>query len=335
MKTLAISHSRQQDTGLQSVNAQLARNRALGLSCSGRITGGMHVESARGTWLMIALCVACGQPLPVYAWGDEGHEIVALIAAQYLQPQVRSRVENILAADNSGLTRSTSLEQEATWADKYRDANPRQYQATHTWHFVDLEISRPVVLRAACFGHPALAPGQPASAGPANDCIVDKIDEFNGELTRSSALEQRLALQFILHLIGDLHQPLHVSDNYDHGGNWKRVRAPGLRPESLHHYWDVEFVRALGRGQRLVAQQLLARITPEKLQRWSGGNAVDWTRETYALAKIHAYGGLPGGHWRQPYALSEAYVADATGVAAEQLSKAGVRLAFILNEAFQ
>lgn len=72
--------------------------------------------------------------------------------------------------------------------------------------------------------------------------------QFERELSalRTSAAEKLRALQFLLHLVGDLHQPLHAIDDHDAGGNARRVSARGLRAGSLHYYWDVEFVRGLG-----------------------------------------------------------------------------------------
>src|SRR3974390_626331 len=153
---------------------------------------------------------------PSYGWGDEGHEIVGLIADHYLTPAVRQKVQNLLAQDSSGLTPDTGIASEATWADKYRDADNRttHYEATKQWHFLDIDLHNPD-FDAACFNHPALPTGTPASAGPAQDCVVDKINQFSAELANPSTSneEKRLALQFLLHFVGDLHQPLHASDD--------------------------------------------------------------------------------------------------------------------------
>jgi hypothetical protein len=190
-------------------------------------------------------CAAAPWPPLAHAWGDEGHQIVALIAQHYLDAPVKRRVQALLASDSSGLVPDTSMANEATWADRYRDsdrdASARRYQQTRQWHYVDLELSSPNLERA-CFAHPALPPGTPASAGPAEDCVVDKIEQFEAELSNphTSTDERRLALQFLLHLVGDVHQPLHASDDADEGGNLKRVSARGLHAASLHHYWDTE-----------------------------------------------------------------------------------------------
>jgi hypothetical protein len=130
------------------------------------------------------LTVALTDPLPAFAWGDEGHKVIALIAEHYLESAVRSKVATLLAADTDTLT-AHDIASEATWADKYRDRDRNgtkiRYEATWRWHFVDVELAQPDLV-AACFGHPALPPGIPASKGPPQACVVDKINQFSAEL---------------------------------------------------------------------------------------------------------------------------------------------------------
>src|SRR5262249_19143564 len=115
---------------------------------------------------------------------------------------------------------------------------------TRNWHFINIEL-KDGNLAAACFGHPGLPPGTPASRGPATACVVDKIDQFAAELAAADThtSERRLALQFLLHFVGDIHQPLHAADDHDAGGNDKLVSATGFEPGKLHGYWDLEFVQ--------------------------------------------------------------------------------------------
>jgi hypothetical protein len=285
----------------------------------------------------MALCLGCCllKTPTAHAWGDEGHEVIGLIADHYLEPAVRARVQRLLAADDTGLVLK-DIAHEATWADKYRDADrdttKLHYLATRDWHFVDLELDG-VDIDRACHGRPVLAPGTPASDGPAEDCIIDKIDEFSAELgnPRTAERERRLALQFLLHLVGDLHQPLHASDDHDQGGNRKRAQAPGIAANNLHHDWDTEFVAPLGADETDIARRLMARISDAERARWARGTPADWALETYAVARDHTYGLLPAPSAPSRYELSQRYVSDAIAVTAEQLSKAGVRLAYVLN----
>lgn len=270
------------------------------------------------------------------AWGDAGHEVIALIAAHDLTPAAAARVRALLAGDESGLT-ARDIAHEATWADHFRDSDrdgaQQRYRATRDWHFVDLELEAPDLDRA-CHHHPPLA-GRAASQGPAEDCVVDKIDQFYAELASPAtpADERRLALEFLLHLVGDLHQPLHASDDRDQGGNRKSTSGRGLPSASLHHDWDVEFVARLGASPEDIAQRLLSRVTAAERARWARGTPEDWALETYAVARSSAYGALPPADAPHHYTLDETYIERATGVTAEQLEKAGVRLAWLLNRA--
>ena len=294
-----------------------------------------------GTALLAAACalLLCSIGRPVWAWGDEGHEVIGIIADHYLEPAVRARVLELLGEDDTGLV-ERDMAHESTWADKYRDSDrdgdKRRYLGTRDWHFVDLEITGLDVNRA-CYSRQPLPAGVTASVGPAQDCIIDKIDQFYAELENPAtpAAERRAALQFLLHLVGDVHQPLHASDDHDQGGNRKLASGEGIGLNNLHHDWDVEFVKRLGASDTDIAQRLTARITEADRARWSSGTPLDWALETYAVSKQHTYGMLPAPSGGSRYELSQAYVDDATQVTAAQLSKAGVRLASMLNHALE
>jgi hypothetical protein len=290
--------------------------------------------------LCITAIIGLG-PRTAPAFGDEGHEIIALIADHFLEPGVRAKVGRLLDGDASALTVDRGMAAEATWADRYRDADRNStgihYRQTREWHYVDLEIGGPD-LDAACFHHPALAPAQPASRGAAADCIVDKIHQFEGELhdPATDGAERLLALQFLLHLVGDLHQPLHAADAADQGGNAKQVVANGRPPGTLHHYWDTEFVGRLGADPAAVAAALIRDIGWWDRWRWRGGTVEDWTRESFVTARQVAYGPLPAPDPATGrYELDARYTADATRALRRQLQRAGVRLAAVLNRALR
>jgi hypothetical protein len=290
-------------------------------------------------WLLVCALASAMVSDPAHAWGDEGHEIIALVAGHYLKPTVRAKVAALLAADTSGLT-PTDLAAEATWADKFRDSDRNttkvRYSQTREWHFVDIELADADVA-AACSGHPALPPGTDASAGPARNCLIDKIDQFIAELRgpATSAAERLLALQFLLHFVGDVHQPLHASDDHDRGGNDKIVMAAGFADGNLHHFWDTEFVRRLGARPAWVATALVRRIGTAQRRQWAAGTPTDWALDTFAVSKAHTYGKLPPAGPDGSHLLTPAYVADATRTVSLQLRKAGVRLASVLNAALQ
>ena len=185
----------------------------------------------RSAVLGLVLAGAAALPAPALAWGFEGHEIVAAIARARLTPAVRAKVDAILAGDADTLTAPDMLSR-ATWADAWRGAGHRE---TAQWHFVDLELDHPD-LNAACFGRPAA--GALASQGPAQDCVVDKIEAFAAELGAPAIApaERLLALKYLLHFVGDVHQPLHASDHQDRGGNCVRIALGGSRTSNLHSF---------------------------------------------------------------------------------------------------
>ncbi|MGO9996017.1 MAG: S1/P1 nuclease [Steroidobacteraceae bacterium] len=292
--------------------------------------------------LMLLACPVAG-----FSWGDQGHEITALIAEHYLTPAVRAEVASLLAGDSSGLTRTTGLAAEATWADKFRDSDrdteQLHYRQTRAWHYIDIELDRPD-LDAACFQHPALAPGSQASEGPADDCILDKIEQFRSELhsVATPLDERRRALQFLLHLVGDLHQPLHAADNHDHGGNDLLVKTATNRAGNLHHYWDTVFVERLGARADAVAARLIAGISAKQRRTWSSGSPTDWARQSFDIARVRTYGKLPRSdgddssrHPRDVLMLDADYEAEAEITVAIQLQRAGLRLARLLNDALR
>jgi hypothetical protein len=281
-------------------------------------------------WLLpLVAMAALTFPVGACAWGFEGHEIVAAIARGYLTPQVREKVDQMLAADQDTLTPHDMLA-EATWADRYRSGHPE----TGDWHFVDIELDHPD-LQSACFGFPA---ANPASQGPAHDCIVNKVSEFTQELAdpATAATERLLALKFLLHFVGDMHQPLHDSDNHDKGGNCVLVSLGGPRAVNFHRYWDTTVVQGLGEDPQAAADLLIRRITPENKTAWEKGEPQSWALEGFEIARKVAYTiGSKSGCAPDPSPLSlpPGYDQTARDTAAVQLEKAGVRLAAVLNGA--
>jgi hypothetical protein len=280
--------------------------------------------------ILVVLALALLAPQHALAWGDDGHRVIALIAEHYLTPDVRRTVTSMLSADPDSLTQH-DMASESTWADKYRS----HHRETSKWHFVDIELDHPDIV-AACFGREPLPAETLASNGPPDACVLDKINQFSEELKASGVdPEERLvALKFILHFVGDMHQPLHASDNHDRGGNLVKVIVDGFDHRSrdeLHGYWDTQFVEDLGESPRAIADQLLGQITPEQKAKWEQGSVDDWAMEAFLISKRDVYGDPPLSK-EEVHHLDAAYVAQAEKDAAMQLSRAGVRLAFLLNE---
>jgi hypothetical protein len=167
--------------------------------------------------------------------------------------------------------------------------------------------------------------------------LVVKIDQFRRELADPSAspAQRLVALQFLLHLVGDLHQPLHAADDRDHGGNDKQVIAPGETLGSLHHYWDNVFVGRLGKDAPAVSQELIGAIRPALRADAMRGTPASWALESFAIAKTEVYGQLPPAGADGVRHLDERYVNEAMVTVRHQLQIAGLRLAQVLNEALR
>jgi hypothetical protein len=251
--------------------------------------------------ILIGLLAA---PLPALAWGAEGHEIVAGIALQELTPKAREQVAALLGSD-------AMLVHDSNWADEVRTQRPE----TGPWHFVDI---------------PLQAPGYDAARDCAGgNCAVAQIANTRAILAdpRSSVGAKQAALRFLIHLVVDVHQPLHTEDNDDHGGNAVHVGGQGDRT-TLHHVWDTVVVTALGQDAGAVAAELEHAITPEQHRAWAGGSPAEWANEAHAIARDVIY---PRLHDRRMVRLPYDYAQQMAPVTRQQLAKAGVRLAWLLN----
>ncbi|MDR3499931.1 MAG: S1/P1 nuclease [Parvibaculum sp.] len=261
--------------------------------------------------IAIAAIAAAIMPSTAWAWGSEGHEVIALIAASELTPAARAKVGELLGGDVAGAMADAS-----TWADRIRRVRPE----TAPWHYVDIEI--------------ASAGYDPARDCPNDACVVAQIQK-DAVIIGDKSLAQPVraeALRFLIHFVGDVHQPLHASNNNDRGGNEVRVVIDGAR-KNLHAVWDTNVVEALGNDPATVAAILERQITPEEKRQWSRGSVVDWANQSFQIAKNKIYATLPGkGGTDAPIILPSDYAAREANITSIQLERAGVRLAMLLNK---
>lgn len=289
------------------------------------------------TAVAVALCAVAALPRPALAWSDEGHAVVALIAEHYLSPATSAKIQAMLRDDTDPLT-GHDLVSEASWADKYQESDKKttktRYEATRAWHFADIQATRPNIPEA-CFGQPALPAGVPASKGPAKACIIDKVNQFWTELAdpATSAEERLLALKFLLNLVGDIHQPLRVADEANGHGTLMAVAASSITPGDLFNYWDVAYVAALGPDAKQVAQTLIAGMSAADRVQWASGAPQLWALEAHQLGVDRAYGVSGSVNDKGQLALPDSDVSKGVKTVGMQLSRAGVRLAYLLNDA--
>jgi hypothetical protein len=284
---------------------------------------------AGGVLLAVLLATAGG----AHAWGDNGHRIVAHLAARLLTEGASHRVNELLVE-------SESLESVALWADGLRGSfnTPGVRPETPRWHFVDIPLQADYDAARDC------------PETPNGSCVVSAVAMFQNVLanTRSGyyANSRAEALKFLVHLVGDLHQPLHCVDDDDAGGNLKRVVWLSVESK-LHAVWDdgilAESMRRAGIVDALkYADRLFGELSAQQRQEARPPasptpTVVDratlevWTKSTHAIAR-HAYADIGARDANDRYHLGPAYYTAHKAEVDDQLKRAGVRLARILNE---
>ena len=165
---------------------------------------------------------------------------------------------------------------------------------------------------------------------PSDNCVVVKTEQFLSVLRdrRADQSARAEALKFVVHFVGDLHQPLHDEDDHDKGGNERRVIFGG-HPDELHWVWDAGLLQEINRNAQHLAAELEKRITDQDREVWDKGSIEDWVLEGHKLAQTVAYGHLDS---ENPPVIGAAYERRADAVVEEQLEKAGVRLAYLLDQ---
>ncbi|WP_062100059.1 S1/P1 nuclease [Caulobacter sp. CCH5-E12] len=280
--------------------------------------------------LALACLVVVAEPTQAMAWGGSGHKVIAQIAQARLSPKAREAANALLAASDDGS--GHDFVEASTWADEVRGQSAQMRALTATWHYANLDVAGPVV-REACPQTPyerGLASGTGQGA-----CLITKLDHFMKTLAdpKLPARERGLALRYLIHLVGDGHQPLHMADSCgDRGGNAKLVETSSGEDMNLHSYWDTGVVRQLARNPTALAKTLNSRISKSQARRWASDNTATWFSQAHGLAVRYAYSGETSPcRVASVRRLTPQYEAEARRVAAEQLEKAGVRLAAVLN----
>jgi len=282
--------------------------------------------------LLAALLVLPGRG---QAWGVIGHAMIADIAEHHLTPEALDQVHALLR--DEGLEH---LDQVASWPDTIRKERPE----ASPWHYVDIPLTES-----------SYVPERDCKNG---DCAVEAIKRFTAILAdRSQApLARREALKFLVHFVGDLHQPLHGTENEgDHGGNKVPVSYFGQTssnsyPLNLHWVWDTTILEHhLGVKEgplsepNLEAKQAAA-IAANELDAHFGGAMLDaqisdpavWALESHDAAKAVVYPGVvaPGAQApAAPVILGDAYQKRAWPVVERRIELGGLRLAALLNKA--
>lgn len=251
---------------------------------------------------------------PLLAWGGEAHQAIALIAEERLSADAKAGIRDLLGADAN-----ISDAEIASWADQIK----RERRDTAPLHYVNI---------------PADSSGFDADRDGNNGAnLIDAIGRFEAVLKdRTQPKESRAeALKFLVHLVGDLHQPLHCAErDGDKGGNLCRVYfLERARLTNLHTVWDTDLVRQYVGRTRIAeySQALNESVTANDAKSWEGGTVKDWANETFWIAADKVYVGVPASE--PPLRLDERYVDSQMPIVELQLRRGGIRLAALLNRA--
>lgn len=242
-----------------------------------------------------------------WGWGEIGHEAVAKVARHFMTADATSATRALLGDE--------SLETASLWADEIR--KQPGYEWSRPLHYANVvEGEKSFELERDC--------------KPTTGCVVSAILTDMSVLGSSTETTQRKseALKFLIHFVGDVHQPLHVSRAADRGGNLIMVTFTSATI-NLHALWDSGLIESQYNSADELSQELLNAITPELHDQWCSLDPAAWADASYQYALSNAYA-IPANA-----VIDEAYVQRNLPIIRMRLAQAGVRLAAVLNVIFE
>lgn len=263
----------------------------------------MFAEKCRLLSRIALILAAMASALTASAWGQKGHDVTACIAERHLTPAARAAVDSILDG--------RSLVYWANWLDNA--SHTSEYAYTKTWHYRNVDADKSYSTQPK---HP-------------DGDITDGIRLSIRVLADSAQTpgNRALALKMLTHLLGDLHQPMHLGHATDYGGNTVKVKYFG-RDANLHGVWDTSLVESAHKWSYTEWADQLDRLSPSQEVVILSGNVDDWARRKVEdAAKV--YEATPEGS-----KLSYDDVANWAPMIEDSFLSGGLRLAHILNSLF-
>jgi hypothetical protein len=268
-----------------------------------------------------------------WAWGEEGHSIIAEIAQRRLSQSAAQAITQILRANPNGTPYSTpSLASISTWADEVR-YNGSQPNETYNWHFVDIpRLDTHYDPTTEC---PKEKPEQ-------GDCVINELSRLRNELRCTTGDQQLRALKFAVHFVGDIHQPFHAiwesaggngitfkPENILFKGKTCATATCSTPPDNLHKMWDTTLIRAMEYNWPTFVDDLESGwLTTDAAKNDSKDDPVTWAEDAHNAANTFNVWVDAGATLDQPY------YDRVTPLISQQLGFAGLRLARYLNDAF-
>ncbi len=249
--------------------------------------------------LFVLVTTTCQQ---TFAWGQTGHRVIGQIATWHLNKRAQKNINKLLGPE--------TLAMSGTWMDEVRSDSTYNYMVT--WHYLTIPGGEQYDVSKQDAGGNAYATLQTIVAGLKSDTL--------------SAEDEVVYLRILVHLVGDLHQPLHVGTGEDKGGNDVKVRWMGGE-SNLHRVWDSDMIDSKQLSYTELATYLNRFITKDKAKQWQSVPFSQWLSEDMALRET-VYD-IPEDHY-----LSYHYAFKNYPVVEQRLLMAGVRLAGILNDIY-
>ena len=233
-------------------------------------------------------------------WGNTGHRAVGQIADSHLSKRIKRKIKKLLNGQ--------SLAMVSTFADDIKSDS--KYKEFYTWHYVNLNDDETYAT---------------SKKNPKGDLVtgIEKCKQVLLDENASKA-DKAFYLKMLVHLIGDLHQPLHVGRVSDKGGNGFKVQW-FYKNSNLHRVWDSQMIDSFNMTYTELASNA-DKLTKSQVKYIQNGTVVDWVNETKGLAqKVYASA-------TADEKLSYRYMYDHFETVRSQLQKGGIRLAKILTE---
>jgi len=249
---------------------------------------------------VLVLIIFCAATLTTFGWGATGHRATGWVAEKYLNKNAKKQLDRILNGQSLAIA--------STWMDEIRSDSAYNYTAD--WHWVTIQNGETY---------------EQSIKNPNGD-VIQTLERIVAELKskKLSPQQETEYVKMLIHLIGDLHQPLHVGVGNDRGGN--DVKVMWFRVDSnLHRVWDSDMIDDSKLSYTELAQSL-DKPTPTQLQQWQKISIRDWAAESVSYRK-QVYDYAPG---KLGYTYSYKYFP----IVRERLLQAGVRIASVLNDIY-
>ena len=276
---------------------------------------------------ILAILLALFTASPAAAYWEYGHATVASVAWKQMRPDTRRAVARLLAQGRLLETPTcpvATIEQASVWADCIKPLGDR-FAYAYSWHYQNVNVCKPFDLKSACKD---------------GNCVSAQI-ERNARLLADPNVPQRekvMALAFLVHFVGDLHQPMHAGDHDDLGGN-KVAANYGLigGRTNLHSIWDGWLAERAITTPPADAAGLLGEVSARQRAAYAEGTVADWSRELWSKAYHQAYRTLVGDPCGPPPAtrptLTESQVQALIPQVRQNVVEGGIRLARLLDDA--